>query len=298
MLGGPSSRRAVVALAAFALVVAACSGTESGESTTTETSGEETTTTGRERTTTTRAPRTTTTAPAETTSTSPSSSTTSQPGSSSSTSGSSGSGGSGSGSGGSGSGGSGSGGSGSGASIIGVVGCSNTGQAVNGYIDVSSEDNLVEGELGGGSAATWGNPEHNRYSLYWGLYDERRPSGGSEATWLQLCLRTGEHQGAFDSDEQGWVTHIVQQIHARDPGITIWISELNTYVEGHVCPATGPDGVAIAAAAADWAAASLSNVARGPTIGPLSPDLLGHDDCHPNTRGELALGEDLVAFFD
>ena len=76
------------------------------------------------------------------------------------------------------------------------------------------------------------------------------------------------------------------------------MSGLNTYVEGHVCPATGPEGVAIAAAAANWAVGSMANVIPGPILGPLGPGQLRHDDCHPGTRGELFLGEQMVAFFD
>ena len=88
------------------------------------------------------------------------------------------------------------------------------------------------------------------------------------------------------------------QIQARDPGITIWISPLNFY-EGIVCDATGPDGPAIAAQAADWAASTFSSVQRGPNLGPLKPEHIGQgDNCHPNNQGELLLGGQLVAFFD
>lgn len=182
---------------------------------------------------------------------------------------------------------------------IGVVGCSNTGQAVDGYLTVSAEDLLAEGELGGGSAPLWGNPASGDYGLYWGLYDQRRPAGGYAAAWVQICLRSSEHGGAFDAAEQGWAAHIVEQIHARDPGIQIWISPINFYADGHLCPSTGWDGPAIAAETADWAATSFANVARGPDLGPLTPSHIGvRDDCHPNGAGELLMGEQLSAFFD
>jgi hypothetical protein len=164
---------------------------------------------------------------------------------------------------------------------------------------VSSSDLLTQGELGGGSAPHWGNPAAADYGFYWGLYDQRRPSTGYAAAWVQICLRTAEHGGAFDSAEQQWVTHIIDQIHARDPGIQVWVSPLNSYAEGHVCSSAGVDGPVIAAAAADWSAAALELVARGPDLGPLSPEHIGiRDDCHPNGAGELLLGEQLAAFFD
>ncbi len=182
---------------------------------------------------------------------------------------------------------------------IGVIGCSNTHQAVNGYLSLSTIDALTGGDLGGGSVPRWGLPNGDDYALYWGLYDARRPAAGYSATWLNLCLRSGEHGGAFDDAEKSWITHIIEQVHVRDPGITIWVSPLNFYADGHVCTSTGVDGPAIAAAAADWAGATFANVARGPDLGPLEPSHIGvRDDCHPNGAGESLLGQQLVSFFD
>ena len=180
----------------------------------------------------------------------------------------------------------------------GVAGCSNTGQAVNGYTLLTSVGILTPGSLGGGSAPKWGDPADSGYNTYWGLYDERRPANGYDGAWVQICLRSGEHNGAFDAPEQMWVSHIIEQVKSRDPGITIWISPLNFY-EGIVCSAAGADGPAIAAAAADWAASTFAGVQRGPDLGPLKPEHIGvRDDCHPNQEGELLLGSQLVAFFD
>lgn len=182
---------------------------------------------------------------------------------------------------------------------IGVIGCSNTDLAVTGYTDVSSVDKMTTGDLGGGSESNWGNPSDDRYGVYWGIYDSRRPADGYPAVWVQVCLRTSEHNGAFDADEQAWTTHIVEQIHSRDPGIPIWISGINSYADGTVCSAVGVDGPAIAAETSDWAAANLADVFRGPDIGPLQPEHIGvRDDCHPNSSGQQFLGQQLVAFFD
>jgi hypothetical protein len=188
---------------------------------------------------------------------------------------------------------------GGGGGTVGVVGCSNTGQAVVGYLGLSDLDRLTPGDLGGGSVPLWGDPSNSEYATYWSLYDSRRPAEGYPGTWVQLCLRTGEHLGAFDADEQEWITHIVEQIHQRDPGIPVWISPLNFYADGLVCESVGVAGPAIAAEASDWAAATLGGVSRGPDLGPLTQQHIGvRDSCHPNSAGESLLGSQLVAFFD
>jgi hypothetical protein len=183
--------------------------------------------------------------------------------------------------------------------LLGVVGCSNTDQAVEGYIEVSDVDLLTPGGLGGGSITPWGNPADQDYSTYWSFYDDRRPAEGYAGTWVQLCIRTSEHKGAFDDDEMTWVTHIVEQVHARDPGIPVWVSPINFYEDGVVCEAVGVDGPAIAAETSDWAATALGDVLRGPDLGPLTQsDLSVRDNCHPGGSGRLLLGSQLAAFFD
>lgn len=182
---------------------------------------------------------------------------------------------------------------------IGVVGCSNSEMSVYGYLKVSNEDKLVTGDLGGGAESIWGNPSDREYSKYWGAYDGARPGSGYNGVWIQVCLRTPDHLGAFDADEQNWTSHIVEQIHARDPGIPIWISGVNSYAGGAECSSIGPDGPAIAAQTADWAAQNLTGVSRGPDLGPLLPgDIGGRDDCHPNEAGQVLLGAQLADFFD
>ncbi len=183
--------------------------------------------------------------------------------------------------------------------MIGVVGCSNTGQSVDGYQDVSDAGLLTPGDLGGGSISLWGDPTNGDYSTYWSFYDTRRPADGYAGTWVQLCIRTSEHQGAFDGDEEQWVTHIVEQIQTRDPGKPIWISPLNFYGDGVVCGSVGVDGPAISAEAADWAASALAGVFRGPDLGPIEQSDLGvRDDCHLGRDGRALVGAQLSAFFD
>ena len=182
---------------------------------------------------------------------------------------------------------------------IGVVGCSNSAMAVGGYTDISDRDLLTEGGLTGGSLAVWGNEGPGRHDRYWGMYDDRRPPEGYAGTWFQMCIRTQEHQGSFDATEQEWIRHVVDEIRERDGDIPIWISGVNSYAEGVLCPSIGPDGAAIAAEAADWAAAELEGVERGPDLGPMLEEHRDPgDDCHPNGAGQAVLGAQLVLFFD
>jgi hypothetical protein len=181
---------------------------------------------------------------------------------------------------------------------IGVVGCSNTDQAVAGYLDVSSVDSLTGGDLGGGSMWRWGDPTNPRYGEYWGYYDSRR-GGGYTGAWVQLCIRSGEVQGDFETVVAAWAQNIVDEIHARDAGIPIWFSPINFYGGGAVCSAIGPDGPEMSADAANIAASTIDGVSRGPDLGPLLPEHIGRrDDCHPNQAGSRLLGEQLAEFFD
>lgn len=182
---------------------------------------------------------------------------------------------------------------------IGVVGCSNTAGAVDGYTTVSEADILTEGGLTGGSIAVWGNPRPARYQRYWGMYDERRPEEGYAAAWVQLCIRSTEHNGSFDDDQQVWIENIISAVHERDAGIPIWISGVNTFEDGLVCPTVGLEGPAIASEAADWAATAIPGMQRGPDLGPMLAEHLDPGEtCHPNTPGRAMLGTQLANFFD
>jgi len=183
--------------------------------------------------------------------------------------------------------------------LVGVVGCSNTAGAVDGYSTLSSVEVLSQGGLTGGSLGLWGNPRSRRSDRYWGLYDKRRPGAGYVGAWIQLCITTREHGGTLGANIKTAIGVVVSEIHSRDPGIPIWISGVNSFAEDFVCETVGVEGAAIAADAADWAAETIEGVDRGPDTGPLSrSELLLDGTCHPNEAGRRTLGEPLVAFFD
>ncbi len=185
------------------------------------------------------------------------------------------------------------------AGSIGVVGCSNTSRAVNGYLVVSEYDLLAEGGLDAGSMGIWGRPGSVQYDRFWGAYDDRRPSSGYAGTWVQLCPRDRQHSGVFDDSHKAFVEHIVWAVHQRDAGIPIWVSGINTFEDGLVCETAGVEGPAITAEAADWAAATIPGVSRGPDLGPMvAAHLDPGETCHPNAEGRLFLGSQLAAFFD
>lgn len=183
--------------------------------------------------------------------------------------------------------------------LVGVVGCSNSAAAVDGYSTLSNADVLSQGGLTGGSLGLWGNSGSRRFDRYWGLYDQRRPAEGYVATWIQLCIRAREHNGTFGSSIKTAISTVVDEIHRRDPDIPIWISGVNSFAEDFACETVGVEGPAIAAEAADWAAGEIDGVDRGPMTGPLArEEILTDGSCHPTGAGRRTLGEPLVTFFD
>lgn len=179
---------------------------------------------------------------------------------------------------------------------IGVIGCSNTDDSAQGYEEASSLDLLSWGPLGGGSLTNWGTPEREEYPIYWGFYDERRPADGYDGVWFQVCIRASELASAtLGQGDIDRVTHVIEQIKARDPGIPIFISPIHTFIG--ICPALGEFGEELSANTVNWALTNLSGLTPGPLLGPLAQNQT-RDGCHPNKVGRALVGAQLVAFFD
>ncbi len=170
---------------------------------------------------------------------------------------------------------------------IGVVGCSNTEDAVenrSGYLTQSSKDLLASSASGGGSLARWDSNSRG----HWTIYDSMRPPEGYSSVWWMLCVRTGEGSGSYEHQ----MDSVLAQIRDRDPDAVVFVSWLNHYTFS-TCPQV------------DWGvedqlldyAASLG-LATGPFLGPLNESQVRHDNCHPNSAGVSFMGGQLVDFFD
>ena len=182
-------------------------------------------------------------------------------------------------------------------STIAVLGCSNTREHARGYTEVSEKDLLTFGPflaIDGQTLKSWALPG----SSAWDVYDRFEPEGGYAAAWFQMCLLFPDHDGTMNDVHKEHVTAVVEMIRTRSGNIPIYLSPLNFYGPGLVCNLTGAEGVTVAAAIADWGAANLDNVHRGPDTGPLSEAQLVGDGCHLNPEGKLFVGEQLVEFFD
>ncbi len=179
---------------------------------------------------------------------------------------------------------------------IGVLGCSNTAQHVDGYLALSDVDRLISTPLGGGDFLSWGDPTDQGYDGYWAGLSASVAAGEVVAIWAQLCVR-GKNQTEMTSGDQAAVAHIVDRLREQYGDVTIYMSGINLYEEGYVCRKTGENGVAISWELADWAVAELE-VVKGPVTGPLGPGTVDSDGCHLSPAGEELVGAQLVDWFD
>ena len=167
------------------------------------------------------------------------------------------------------------------------IGCSNTLQTINAYLSQSSEDSIIGVAAGGHTIGDWAN-KRDWDSRYLGF----RPSTGYTGAWLQLCERASAGLTLEN------IETILANIWESDPGIPVWISPLNFYVD-ETCAVTAGNLIPnVGAVFADLLTATNPLVHRGPDLGPLSDNQLRRDDCHPNSAGENLLGGQMVGFFD
>ena len=178
------------------------------------------------------------------------------------------------------------------AESVGVVGCSNTAEHVDGYRAASDLDQMPQVRLGGLAFDMWGDPSLRDFDSAWRKYDSGRPAGGYQGAWVQMCITSGT------PDPNGLLSVVVDQIHQRDPDIPIYVSPINQFDEGHVCSRVGPDGFEVSSAVAEWGLTNLP-VQAGPITGPIGPGTVSSgDNCHLNEEGVALVGDQLVAWFD
>lgn len=182
---------------------------------------------------------------------------------------------------------------------IGVVGCSNTKQHVEGYTLVSDADKFwppLNLAISGGTLARWA-ANLSDTNPYWANFSSNLEQHGADAVWMQMCIRDREASSTgMTVDQQNDVTDVIGEIHRRTGGVPVYISPLNQFA-GNDCTLTGPHGVSNAIQLADWASAA-GLATRGPDTGPLEHSQLADDLCHLNETGLVVVGEVMVDYFD
>ena len=170
---------------------------------------------------------------------------------------------------------------------IATIGCSNTRDAVSGYLDVSDQERLIRTAQSGVETRDWANLDEP-----WVLYDQERESSGYESVWLNICQTT--QTGEPTANE---VLLVVDRIWDRDPNIPIFISGLN-YFETEECELTDGNYIPdVAAKLANMLVLTNDLFLRGPDLGPVPADFIS-DGCHFNRAGEEFVGQQLADFFD
>lgn len=174
--------------------------------------------------------------------------------------------------------------------IVGLVGCSMTIDAVEGYASLGGTAMwpLIGLDYGQGAVARWGDI-HGSLG-FWERFDaalENEPATGS--FWWQLCT-SGARKDNFDH-----ALVILSELEQRLPEASIYVSAQPGYADGHVCPLAGPDGPDLMEELAA-ALVETEKVLAGPTLSPLQPDQLV-DDCHAGREGKAQMGTELLDFF-
>jgi hypothetical protein len=169
---------------------------------------------------------------------------------------------------------------------IGVVGCSNTENAIDGYLTVSSEDRLwnldtVSGDYGGDAISSWTIPTSDVWTQFDNLL-ARYPE--TSVIWWQLCVFRESTEG------NEVVDNIVSLIRQRLPTAPIYASALDNTTS---CTLGSP---AKSQAFVDYLVGKGS-VLAGPVMTALTADQ-SDDGCHANDAGKLIWGADLAEFFD
>jgi hypothetical protein len=174
---------------------------------------------------------------------------------------------------------------------VAYVGCSVSELSVHGYhIDGGVRMWPGNSKYDSGFVSTWAGALTSRWWVAFDSMNAQYP--GAQQVWWQLCVQTG--QNIVDLDR--YALTVLDRIHLKLPGATVYVSDLPVYLE-QPCATTGEDGIALGQAEAD------SLVARGLVeAGPVMPPLPLLDryigsPCHPNFRGQKLEGTALVGMF-
>lgn len=178
---------------------------------------------------------------------------------------------------------------------MGVLGCSNTAQHVDGYLAASDADRLIPTPLGGGDLDTWADPASNGYESHWQEFLSHVIVGSVGSIWVQICPRGAGPE--MTAEDQADLTAVIDRLRQEYGQLPIQVSGINLYEEGYICRKMGASGVDVSWALADWGVANLGLI-RGPETGPLGPGTVDQDGCHLSPAGEALVGAQLVQWFD
>lgn len=182
---------------------------------------------------------------------------------------------------------------------IGFIGCSNTGQTVDGYHAVGGKriwavDRSVS--INQGAYPPFGGGTPNRWaednSPYWPIFDEYLAlHPDTKTVWWQLCIKQS------DKFDYSTAQAVLRMLRARIPSVKVYVSPLPPFTD-HVCGITGKNGFERMYGLAKQIAEREEDV----QLGPLLPGILRadnvNDGCHMNEAGKRKVGEALKAFFD
>lgn len=183
---------------------------------------------------------------------------------------------------------------------VGVIGCSNTDNAVSGYHDVSDahvlwhgdgyddpnddHDGVLEGYRSK-SLREWADVGSSKFNIAWGLFDEQLAAHpDTVAIWWQFC--TGP-----DSEHPIEQVDTVYALIRQRTNVPIYASPLD---RSPSCTPGNPDlGEEFVEYLVDngWGY-------RGPILTPLTYPGEMRDNCHANEVGDDIWGTDLAEFFE
>lgn len=182
--------------------------------------------------------------------------------------------------------------------VVAVIGCSYTGEEVEGYHRVSSENVLARvsfDELAGFSLSDWAGGAVEA----WQTVQAHEPAGGYEGAWVQICIDNAEREGGEVTAEQKEQLQSVLERLRADYGLyprEIYVSGENSYKPSDLCGSRKVSS-SVSSELADWASAVLG-ARRGPDLGPFDISQTEGDQCSLSSGGEEYAGRQLVDYFD
>lgn len=187
----------------------------------------------------------------------------------------------------------------------GFVGCSNTHEKRRGAgllsdtWDAKFWPEEITRDIGHGSLGEWGDPASVHYEKLWGVIERGFAAmPGTNAIVWEVCIGRRDRQPDEPTPnelELRWAEAVLSRLQTEHPGVTLFVSGLNTY-DGFDCKLTGMNGPEKAQAVADHVIGL--GASPGVSWGPLSGADVEADMCHLSEQGEAFTGGQLINFFE